>query len=110
MEFEDIMEKANELGDLIRENEDVKEFYRLQGLFENDKTSQELLTTLIQIGAELSEKGNNGEEVSLEEKAEYKLLEDEMEKNPLVKDYILAQKNYFKILQEIQDAIRGQLK
>ncbi|MBN1501345.1 MAG: YlbF family regulator [Spirochaetes bacterium] len=110
METEDIMLIASELGELIKENDTVKEFFRLQGLFENDRKSQELLTTLIQVGAELSEKGARGEEIKLEEKAEYRFLEEEMEKNELVKEFILAQKNYFRLLKDIQEAMRNQLK
>jgi cell fate (sporulation/competence/biofilm development) regulator YlbF (YheA/YmcA/DUF963 family) len=101
-----IINKAKELSQLITEHPITKEYQTLHDKVQNDRIAQEILSRLIALGRELSEQGQQGKPVQTEQNAENKLLQIELEKNSLVKEFLQSQKTYLQFIQQIQAKIQ----
>ncbi|PKL37346.1 MAG: hypothetical protein CVV44_17080 [Spirochaetae bacterium HGW-Spirochaetae-1] len=106
-DYSDIIAKANELSSLIKNHDITDRYHEIQEDMKRDHKSQELLARLVMLGEELTRKGRQGEPIQAEKSSEYILLQQELEKNELVKDFILRQKEYLNMIHLMQDRIKN---
>ncbi len=105
--FDVIIDKARELSKCIEESEIAVDYYNNIQLMQKDVNAQQLLSRLVLLGKELNEAINSGDEDSFPGGAEAELLREEIRENDLVKNFILAQKNYLNLIQMVQDRIKN---
>lgn len=105
--FDTIIDKARELSQMIEDSEIAVDYYESIKMMQKDANAQQLLSKLILLGKELNEAINSGEKDSLPGGAEAELLREEIGKNDLVKNYILAQKNYINLIKLVQERIKN---
>jgi len=105
--FDVIIDKARELSKCIEESEIAVDYYNSIKLMQKDANAQQLLSRLVLLGKELNEAINSGDEDSFPGGAEAELLREEIRENDLVKNFILAQKNYINLIQLVQDRIKN---
>lgn len=102
-----IIEKARELSQMMEKSDIALEYYESINKMQQDGKAQQLLSKLIMLGRELNEAIGSGDEGRVTAGAEAELLREEIEKNDLVKNYILAQKNYVNLIKLVQERIKN---
>ena len=102
-----IIKKAKELSEMIKNHEISIKFNQTLDMMKNDRNALELFEKMANIGRELNEKISNSENRQIGSSSELRLLENELEANPLVKSYILIQKEYMNLLNTVIEKIRG---
>ncbi len=108
--IEMIIEKARELSQMMEKSDIALEYYESINKMQQDAKAQQLLSKLISLGRELNEAISSGDdEGRVTGGAEAELLRTEIENNDLVKNYILAQKNYVNLIKLVQERIRNPL-
>ncbi|MFA5518560.1 MAG: YlbF family regulator [Spirochaetota bacterium] len=105
--FDVIIDKARELSKCIEESEIAADYYKSIKLMQKDANAQQLLSRLVLHGKELNEAISSGDKDSFPGGAEAELLREEIEENALVKNFILAQKNYINLIKLVQDRIKN---
>ena|SRR5271157_5046725 len=91
-----IIEKAKELSELIRAHQVAQNYNDLQIKINADQKAQELYARLAR-----------GEMKDNDLSSEYELLRNELEQNPLVKEYIRCQRTYLDLLKQVIDRIKN---
>lgn len=94
---------------MIEKSDIALEYFESINKMQQDVKAQQLLTKLISLGRELNEAISSGNEGEVTGGAEAELLRAEIEKNDLVKNYILAQKNYINLIKLVQERIKNPL-
>jgi len=105
-ELENIIAKAAELSSLIRSSGAAMEYESRLAEISRDRGSLELLDRLTAAGREIHEKTELGETIVPGHSAEYQLIEEELKDNQLVKDFLLAQKSYLQLMQDVINLIK----
>jgi len=105
--FDRIIEKARELSQMIENSDIAREYYDGIELMQKNVKAQNLLSKLVSLGRELNESISSGDASLSPGGAEIQLLREEIEKDDLVKNYILAQKNYVNLLKLVQEKIKN---
>ncbi len=105
--FDRIIEKARDLSQMIESSDIAREYYDGIELMQKDVKAQQLLSKLISFGRELNDSITSGDASLSPGGAELELIREEIEKNDLVKNYILAQKNYVNLLKLVQEKIKN---
>ena len=105
--IEHILEKARELADLVKQHSITKRYEENLLMMRDDEKSQQLLSKLITMGRELNEKASRGEEMSLDNSDENRILREELEGNDLVKSFIRSQREYLEFTQKIINRIQN---
>jgi len=105
-DYSEIINKARELAELIREHPITTRYRETSDRMKNDVSAQRLLEKLVMLGRDLNEQILKGE-VAKAGGAELELLKIEFEKNALVKEHLLAQKEYLDLLKNIQEHIKN---
>ena len=107
--FEKIINKAKELSSLI-ERHDITVKYRMSlEKMKKDASAQRIFAELVRIGGELNNQSRTNSDPSTG-RAELEILKDEFEKNTIVRDHILIQKEYLDLIKKVQDRIRNPVK
>jgi len=106
-EIDTIIKKAGELSAIISEHGITRRYTESLELLKHDRRSMELLDTLISLGRDLSEKISRNEPASAGNTAENDLLKRELDSNILIKNYLLAQKEYLNLLGQVIEKIKN---
>jgi cell fate (sporulation/competence/biofilm development) regulator YlbF (YheA/YmcA/DUF963 family) len=101
-----IIEKARELSESIRKHEISRRYHETRDKMKNDRRAQELYGRLVTMGKELSFLISREETIETEGTGERELLRRELEQNPLVKEYIRAQREYLEMLKMVIEKIK----
>jgi cell fate (sporulation/competence/biofilm development) regulator YlbF (YheA/YmcA/DUF963 family) len=102
-----IIEKARELSESIGRHEITRRYHEAKDRMSKDRSSQELYSRLVAMGKELSFLISREESFETKETGEREFLRNELEQNPLVKEYIHAQREYLELLKRVIDKIRN---
>jgi cell fate (sporulation/competence/biofilm development) regulator YlbF (YheA/YmcA/DUF963 family) len=105
--IEMIIEQARELSQMMEKSDIAHEYYESINKMQQDGKAQQLLSKLIILGRELNDAISAGDEGKVTGGAEAELLREEIENNDLVKNYILAQKNYVNLIKLVQERIKN---
>ncbi len=106
-DYNEIILKAREISSLINNHEITKKYKETQMKIQKDAKANELLRKLIAVGAELTQDADKQGAVGNISPAENQLLMEDMEKSPVVKDFILAQKEYLNMLNLVIEKIKN---
>ncbi|OHD63009.1 MAG: hypothetical protein A2176_09280 [Spirochaetes bacterium RBG_13_51_14] len=106
-EINAIIEKAKELSSLIRNHDTAQQYRDCRELMRNDRKAQELYAKLVELGKELNAVADAGGTFETQPSSEHDLLQRELDRNPLVKDYIRCQKEYLELLKKVIDKIKN---
>ena len=105
-ELQNIISKAAELSGLIQRHETARAYTRSLAEIRGDRASLDLLNRLTAAGKEIREKADQGEDAVSGRSAEYQMIEDELRGNQLVKDFLLAQRSYLQLMQDVINLIK----
>ncbi|PKL15810.1 MAG: hypothetical protein CVV49_19495 [Spirochaetae bacterium HGW-Spirochaetae-5] len=104
--YEFIVEKARELARMIENNEITVRYRESVEKMKHDAVAQRLLAELVRIGGELNNISGTDAEMTTG-KAELEMLKNEFDNNIIVKDHILAQKEYLDMIKMVQERIKN---
>lgn len=107
-ERESIFQSAKQLFDAIEADPAVVQYRELSARIRNDRILQELLVRLIEMGKSLSERAAAGEE-EVPQSAEADLLRKEFDLHPEIREFLESQKNYQKLMSEVQRLVSSEL-
>jgi cell fate (sporulation/competence/biofilm development) regulator YlbF (YheA/YmcA/DUF963 family) len=102
-----IIEKARELSESIRGHAVARRYNECLAMMNNDRKAQDLYTKLISMGRELNDIMTAGGIVERPRTLEYELMQQELEQNSLVREYIQAQTEYLDLLKRIIEKIKN---
>jgi len=106
-DYSKIIEKAKELSVLIKEHEITQSYDKSIEEMKKDIRAQELLAKLVMIGRDLDQMAQEGGDMQTEQSAENQMLREELENNKMVKQHIMAQKQYLSMIQIMQERIKN---
>lgn len=105
--YDEIIEKARELSELINNHEVTKRYRESLEMMKDDEAAQKLLSDLVLLGRDINESLSSGGTTERPGAAEMELLKQEFEKNETVKNHILAQREYLDLINRVQDRIKN---
>lgn len=100
-----VIEAANTLGHLLRQNEIVKRYQSLAEQIENDTEAREMLEELGQVADELRAKEQSGGVIEVDEKKRMRELEEKIQAHPLISDFIATQSYYMSLMSQVNQSI-----
>ena len=100
-----IMEKANELAQLIANSGELSELKKLEGNMNQDPQAIEIIGQFQKFQEGIYKKQMSGEELSAQEKIDIAAMEQKMNSNASIKAYIDASQNFDKLMRSINTAI-----
>jgi len=101
----EIIKEAQELSESINNSDIFKEYQERSREIANDVEAQNLLQKLYQVGQELS--GVETDDSILKSASEKDMVTKELDNNQKVKDFLLAQKQYINLMQQVVENIRN---
>ncbi|OHD70150.1 MAG: hypothetical protein A2W19_05010 [Spirochaetes bacterium RBG_16_49_21] len=104
-----IIEKARELSDSIRSHAITRSYDEIREKMRSDRNAQELYAKLVMMGKEISMLLAREEKIEAKDSSEYELLREELDHNPLVKEYIQTQREYLDLLKKVIERIENPL-
>ncbi len=100
-----IIERAQELSALIRAHETTRRYESCRARMNNDRKAQDLYARLVAMGRDVNAALSGGGDAA-RRSTETELLQKELERNPLVIEFISSQKGYLELLKMVIDRIR----
>ncbi len=97
-----IIKKAERLSELLENHEITLKYKQSLEVMKSDRKAQELLAKLVLLGREIN--GTGESTMSPSERAH---LTAEFEANPLVREHILNEKEYLKLVTNVQERIKN---
>lgn len=105
--MEELFNKANELGLMIRHTGVYRNFEKLSVAVERDDDASALLKKYNEIAETIQRKNESGGIVEKYEQEMFKALTDTVKQNPLILDYLRARDTYIELLMKIHNSISG---
>jgi len=103
--MEEILQKANELGLMIKGSDIFKRYEELVKKIEADSNARTLLDEYIKMSEEIYKKESSGGVVEVEEKQKLQDLSQKVSENQLIKEFIATQSYYVNMMMQIQNTI-----
>jgi len=103
--MEEILQKANELGLMIKGSDIYKRYEELVKKIEADENARKLLEEYIKLSEELYQKEANGGVVEVEDKKKLQDITQKVSESQLIKEFIATQTYYVNMMMQIQNAI-----
>jgi cell fate (sporulation/competence/biofilm development) regulator YlbF (YheA/YmcA/DUF963 family) len=104
MSKEDILKKAKELGEALKDSDEYKELLEAQKALDNDQETQQLLNEYNEKAQEIQLKQLTGENIS-EGMAELQKLEEKIMNSDSMKRYTEAEKNFKELIDSANQEI-----
>lgn len=103
--MKDILDKANELGLLIRETEQYRDFREAAQELEGDPSSKKLLEEFSRKSGELKVREQAGDIIENFERDELHVLGEEISHNEIILGYLEARDGYIALLEGVQRSL-----
>lgn len=103
--MEEILQKANELGLMIKGSDIYRRYEELVKKIEADTNSKKLLQDYIKVSEEIYQKESTGGTIEVEEKQKLQDISQKVSENQLIKEFIATQTYYVNMMMQIQNAI-----
>lgn len=103
--MEEILQKANELGLMIKGSDIFARYEELVKKIDADADSRTLLEDYIKISETMYKKENSGGVIEVEEKQTLQEISQKVSENQLIKEFIATQSYYVNMMMQIQNAI-----
>lgn len=105
MELEKILNKANELGHLLQQHEIVRRFRDLSERLERNQASRQLLEELAERAQVHEIKLRMGHPIEPDEKRRLAELEEQVEKDALIREFLATQGYYLHLMAQVNEAV-----
>jgi cell fate (sporulation/competence/biofilm development) regulator YmcA (YheA/YmcA/DUF963 family) len=105
--IQDIIEKAKELSNCIRNHRITRNFNDFSLKMKSDSCAQELYARMVELGKEINSCMLRDDGYQTAPSSEYALLQKDLDQTPLVKEYIRSQKEYLALLQKVIERIKN---
>ncbi len=105
--MEELLNKANELGLMIRHTKAFRDFEKFSLSVERDDDASALLEKYNEIAETIQKKHESGGIVEKYEQEMFKALTETVKQNPLILDYLRARDTYIDLLMKIHNSISG---
>lgn len=103
--LEKILQKANELGHLLAQNEIVKRYRELAAKLDNASESRALLGDYVEALRDYDSKVRTGSVIEVEEKRKVADLEEKIRSDSILKEFLATQGYYLHLMEQVNDAI-----
>jgi cell fate (sporulation/competence/biofilm development) regulator YlbF (YheA/YmcA/DUF963 family) len=103
--MKEILDKANELGIMLKSTEAFLEFSNIQERIDRDESSGILLQEYNSAAEKIQLKQQNGIPIEGFEQEQFRALTQKIIENPLLKDYLIKRDNYMGLLMLIHEAM-----
>lgn len=101
----DVMEKARELGQIIKETEEYKELEEAGKIMQGDPEALQLIKKVQEVQRDISQSQQSGVMPTAEQLTEFEKVREEMHSNEKVQIFVKAQEKFNKVMEEINNAI-----
>ncbi len=106
--MEDLINKANELGIMLKKTKAFMEFERLSAEVDNDDDASTLLKKYNEIAETIQKKNESGNTVEKYEQEMFRALTETVSDNPLLLEYMKTRDTYIELLMRIHNSISGE--
>jgi cell fate (sporulation/competence/biofilm development) regulator YlbF (YheA/YmcA/DUF963 family) len=103
--MKEILDKANELGIMLKSTSAFIEFQNIQDQIDRDEYSSRQLQEYNKVAESLQLKQQNGFPIESYEQEEFRELTRKIVENPILKDYLIKRDNYMGLLMLIHEAM-----
>jgi cell fate (sporulation/competence/biofilm development) regulator YlbF (YheA/YmcA/DUF963 family) len=103
--MKEILDKANELGLMLRSTEAFIEFNNIKETIERDETASGVLAQYNAVAEEIQLKQQSGIEIESYEQEQFRELTQKVIANPQLKEYLMKRDNYMELLMLIHEAM-----
>ena len=103
--MEKILQKANELGHLLKQHEIVRRFNELSDRLDRDPESKKLLDEFAQFSMEYQQLEQSGAPIEVETKQQLSQYEEKIKTNDLIAEFLATQSYYMALLTQVNEAI-----
>ncbi len=103
--MEEILNKANELGLMIRGTDLYRRYEELSVKMDADDAAKKLLEEYARVSEELYVKESSGSPIGVDEKKSFQDLTEKVSQNRLIKEYIATQSYFLNLMMQIQKII-----
>ena len=103
--MKEILDKANELGLMLRSTEAFMEFNNIKEIIDRDESASQALAMYNTAAEEIQLKQQNGIEIESYEQEKFRELTQKVIANPLLKEYLIKIDNYMGLLMLIHEAM-----
>ncbi len=100
-----VLDKANELGILLKSTKAFMDFNSIKDVIENNSSAKEILDAYNAVAEEIYNKQQKGVPVESFEQQQFKELTQKVIENPLLKDYLKKRDNYMAVLMRINESM-----
>lgn len=100
-----VLDKANELGILLKSTKAFMDFNSIEEVIENNSSAKEILDAYNAVAEEIYNKQQKGVPVESFEQQQFKELTQKVIENPLLKDYLKKRDNYMAVLMRINESM-----
>lgn len=104
---DDVLKKARELGDLISEHPATKKLEDVLQRLQNDTDAQRALNDYNRHLQALAEKEQAGRPIEVEDKRKLEQLQGALVRNPILRDFQMAQMDYLDLMRQVDEATQG---
>ena len=106
---EEIVSAARDLGRLIDSHEAARKLSDVLKNLEGDVDAQRLLNDHNRAAQTVAQKQSQGQPIEVEDKHKLEDLHKQVIRNPLLRDYQMAQMDFVDLMRKIDDAMSPQL-
>ena len=103
--MKDILEKANEIGNMIQSTEVYRNYVTSQEKLNTTVKSLSLYTEYQKISSEILNRQSSGDQVYDYEFEELRELADAVKNDTIIEEFIVAHSEYLKLMESIQEAL-----
>jgi cell fate (sporulation/competence/biofilm development) regulator YlbF (YheA/YmcA/DUF963 family) len=104
-QYQSVIDKADELNQIINSHEITLRYKNALSLIKTDSSAQEIYGRLVNLGKVLAEVKDSGKELGDDFVRENESLSVDLANNPIVKEFVEAQKSYFEMMAAVQKKI-----
>ena len=103
--MEEIIQKANELGLMIKGTDLYKRYVEVSEKLEKDEEGRKLLEEYIGVSETLYQKERSGGVIEVEEKQRLQEMNEKVSQNQLIKEFMATQTYFMNLMMQIQKTI-----
>lgn len=101
----EIADKAEDLAKCIKQHDITVRYNDLAKKIRADEQAQAVYERLVRLGKDIADAKENGKELDESFINENEVLKSDLQKNPIVREFVDSQKDYFEMMSFVQRAI-----
>ncbi|HNX60175.1 MAG TPA: YlbF family regulator [Spirochaetota bacterium] len=104
--YDDILSAADEFARALAAHPITARYQNALSLIKDDENARSVYERIVNLGKILSETKDTGKDINAEFARENEALRKDLELNPIVSEFVEAQKNYFEMISAVQKKIQ----